>query len=54
MPHLLRKSELTADEANELTERIKNMAATSFKTEFDSFKNVVEAKLDSQNQNTMP
>ncbi|MCY4000486.1 MAG: hypothetical protein OXF84_06725 [Bacteroidetes bacterium] len=47
--HLLRKSELTADEANELTERINNMASSSFQAEFDSFKNVVEGKLDSQN-----
>jgi len=42
--HLLRKSELTPDEANELTERIKNMAANNFKTELDSFKESMSAK----------
>ncbi len=46
---LLRKSGLDSDEANELTERIQNMTASSFKNEFDSFKNVVEGKLDTQN-----
>ncbi len=46
---LLRKSGLDSDEANELTERIQNMTTSSFKNEFDSFKNVVEGKLDTQN-----
>ncbi|MCY4000606.1 MAG: hypothetical protein OXF84_07365 [Bacteroidetes bacterium] len=42
--HLLRKAGLDSDEANELTERIKNMAASSFKTEFDSFKESMNTK----------
>ncbi len=47
--HLLRKSELKADEANELTERITNMASTNVLDRIDTISARLESKFDSQN-----
>ncbi len=47
--HLLRKSELEADEANELTERITNMASINVLDRIDTISARLESKFDSLN-----
>ncbi len=47
--HLLRKSGLEADEANELTERITNMASTNVLDRIDTTSARLESKFDVNN-----
>ncbi len=46
---MLRKSGLEADEANELTERITNMASTNVLGRIDTISARLESKFDAQN-----
>jgi len=50
----MKNGKLSESETVELVEIQKEMPASTFKSEFDSFKNVVETKLDSikESQNT--
>ncbi len=47
--YLLRKPELTADEANELTELIMKMASANVLDRIDTIRTRLESKFDSQN-----